>query len=139
MSEQGAPGKRTMSDEHRAALSVGRARSRAVRYYLEALESHRPKRGRRRTPEAMRERIDAIDNELGDANPMQRLHLTQERTDLAAKIEASETTVDISALEDEFVAVASAYGDSNGISYATWRTVGVSAAVLKRAGVSRSA
>ena len=86
-----------------------------------------------------RERIDAIDNELGDANPMQRLRLTQERIDLVAKIEATETTVDISALEDEFVAVASAYGENNGISYAAWRAVGVSAAVLKRAGVSRSA
>ena len=139
MSEQGTSAKRPMSDEHRAALSLGRARSRAVRNYLEALESHRPKRGRRRTPEAMRERIDAIDNELGDANPMQRLRLTQERIDLVAKIEATETTVDISALEDEFVAVASAYGENNGISYAAWRAVGVSAAVLKRAGVSRSA
>ena len=139
MSEQGASAKRSMSDEHRAALSVGRARGRAVRNYLEALESHRPKRGRRRTPEAMRERIDAIDNELGEANPMQRLHLTQERIDLVAKIEAADTTTDISALEDEFVDVASAYAESNGISYAAWRAVGVPAAILKRAGVSRSA
>ena len=83
--------------------------------------------------------IDEIDNEFGDATPMQRLHLTQEKMDLAAKIEAAETTVDISALEDEFVDVASAYGESNGISYSAWRAVGVSAAILKRAGVSRSA
>ncbi len=131
--------KREMSDEHREALSVGRARGRAVRNYLEALESHRPKRGRRRTPETMRARIDEIDNEIGDAKPMQRLHLTQERMDLSAKIEAAETTIDISALEDEFVDVASAYGESNGISYSAWRAVGVSAVILKRAGVSRSA
>ncbi|MDE0700198.1 MAG: hypothetical protein F4Y27_02965 [Acidimicrobiaceae bacterium] len=130
--------KRTMSDEHREALSVGRARGRAVRNYLEALESHRPKRGRRRTPETMRARITEIDNEMGTATPMQRLHLTQEKMDLAAKIEAAETTVNISALEDEFVDVAGAYGESNGISYAAWRAVGVPAAILKRAGVSRS-
>ncbi len=131
--------KRTMTDEHREALSVGRARGRAVRNYLEALETHRPKRGRRRTPETMLARIAAIDNEIGDATPMQRLHLTQEKMDLAAKIEAAEATFDISALEDEFVAVASAYGETNGISYAAWRAVGVPTAILKRAGVSRSA
>lgn len=129
----------TMSDEHREALSVGRARGRAVRNYLEALETHRPKRGRRRTPETMRARIAEIDNEMSTAKPMQRLHLTQEKMDLAAEIEAAETTVDISALEDEFVDVAGAYGESNGISYAAWRAVGVPAAILKRAGVSRSA
>ncbi|MDE0067071.1 MAG: hypothetical protein OXN44_09395 [Acidimicrobiaceae bacterium] len=131
--------KRTMTDEHREALSVGRARGRAVRNYLEALETHRPKRGRRRTPETMRARITEIDNEMGAATPMQRLHLAQEKMNLEAKIEAAETTDDISALEDEFVNVASAYGEANGISYAAWRAVGVPVAVLKRAGVSRSA
>lgn len=131
--------KRTMSAEHREALSVGRARGRAVRNYLEALESHRPKRGRRRTPETMQARITEIDNEMGAATPMQRLRLTQEKMDLAAKIESAETTGDISALEDEFVDVARAYSESNGISYAAWRAVGVPAAILKRAGVSRSA
>lgn len=131
--------KRTMSDEHREAISVGWARRRAVRNYLEALETLRPKRGRRSTPETMRARIAEIDNKMSTAKPMQRLHLAQKKIDLAAKIEAAETTVDISALEDEFVDVASAYGESNGISYAAWRAVGVPAAILKRAGVSRSA
>ena len=69
---------------------------------------------------------------------MQRLHLTQEKIDLTAKIEVAETIADISSLEDEFVNVASDYGETNGISYAAWRAVGVPAAILKRAGVSRS-
>lgn len=131
--------KRPMSDEHRAALAVGRARARAVRNYLEALESHRPKPGRRRTPESMRKRIAAIDSEMDAAKPLQRLHLTQEKLDLESKIEAAEATVDISAFEDEFVAVAREYGEANGISYSAWRSNGVPAAILKRAGVSRSA
>jgi len=128
-----------MSDEHRAALAVGRARARGVRKYLEALESHRPKPGRRRTPENMRMRIAAIESEMDEARPLQRLHLTQEKMDLESKIEAAEAVVDISAFEDDFVAVAREYGETNGISYSAWRSIGVPAAILKRAGVSRSA
>ena len=45
---------------------------------------------------------------------------------------------DISALEDGFVKVAKGYSSRKGISYNAWRTVGVSAAVLKRAGISRA-
>lgn len=131
--------KREMSDEHRAALAVGRARARAVRNYLEALEAHRPKPGRRRTPESMRNRIAVIENELGSAKPLQRLHLTQEKADLEAKIEAAQTVVDITTFEDDFVAKAREYGEANGISYSTWRSIGVSAALLKRAGIPRSA
>ena len=131
--------KKPMSDEHRAALAVGRARARAVRNYLEAVESHRPKQGRRRTPESMRERIAAIDSEMDAAKPLQRLHMTQEKLDLESKIEAAEAVVDISAFEDEFVAVAREYGAANKISYSAWRSTGVPAAVLNRAGISRSA
>jgi hypothetical protein len=43
-------------------------------------------------------------------------------------------------LEDGFVEHARSYGERKGISYAAWREIGVSAAVLKRAGIySRSA
>jgi len=34
--------------------------------------------------------------------------------------------------------VAKSYGDRKGISYGTWRTAGVSAAVLQKAGIARS-
>ena len=45
---------------------------------------------------------------------------------------------DLTELENEFVGVAQAYGQRKGISYSSWRDVGVSAATLKRAGISRS-
>ena len=86
----------------------------------------------------MRQRIAVIDSEIDDAKPLQRLHLTQEKLNLAAKIEATETAIDISAFEDEFVAVAREYGQANAISYPAWRSIGVPAAILKRAGISRS-
>ena len=139
MNESNDTPKRPMSDEHRAALAVGRTRARAVRKYLEALDTNRPKPGRRRTPEAMRQRIATIDSELETARPLQGLHLTQEKLNLEAKIEAAETAVDITAFEDDFVAVAREYGESNRISYSAWRLIGVPTAILKRAGISRSA
>ena len=46
---------------------------------------------------------------------------------------------DLTELENSFVEVAKAYGDRKGISYASWREVGVTAAVLKRADIGRGA
>ena len=46
-----------MSDEHKAALAEGRNQGRAVRRYLEALDAHKPKRGRKRTPDSMQKRL----------------------------------------------------------------------------------
>jgi hypothetical protein len=129
--------RKEMTDEHKAALAEGRAQGRAVRSYLEALDAHRPKRGRKRTPDSMRARLAKIEATIDAADPMTRLQLVQERLDLAAAIAAAETTVDLTALEEGFIAAAAAYGERKGISYAAWREVGVPAAILKRAGVSR--
>ncbi len=85
----------------------------------------------------MRTRLAAIETALPDADPMARLQMVQERRDLEQAIEAAETTVDLTALEDNFVTAAQDYGDRKGISYATWREVGVPAVMLKRAGIGR--
>jgi hypothetical protein len=65
---QPAKRSRSMSDEHKAALAEGREQGRAVRRYLEALESYRPKRGRKRTQESITKRLADIEARL-DANP----------------------------------------------------------------------
>jgi len=127
-----------MTDEHKAALAVGRAQGRAVRAYLEALETHRPKRGRRRTPESMRTRLAAITEELPSADPMTRLQLVQERMDVEEALEVAEAVVDLTALEDAFAEAARPYGERKGISWAAWREVGVPTALLKRAGIPRN-
>lgn len=130
-------GPTAMSDEHKAALAQGRAEGRAVKAYLEALAANKPKRGRKRTPESIRKRLDAIDATIDDAGPMARLQMAQERIDLDAELQRMGQQVDISGLEDDFVAVAASYGRRKGISYAAWREVDVPAAVLKRAGIGR--
>ena len=127
-----------MSDEHKRALEKGRAEGRAVRDYLEALRSTKPKRGRKRTPESIAKRLDRIDQELATASAIDELKLVQERRDLTAELEAMGDTVDVAALEEAFVKVAKAYGERKGISYGAWREVGVPAGALSRAGITRA-
>ena len=119
-----------MSNEHKAALAEGRDQGRAVRRYLEALEANKPKRGRKRSPESMKKRLDAVENELATADPLKRLHLVQERLDLQAALEATEATVDLDALEKEFVSAAATYSERKGISYSAWRELGVPGSVV---------
>jgi hypothetical protein len=132
-------GKFTMSADHKQALALGREEGRAVRYYLEALDAHRPKRGRKRTPETIAKRLAALEGELGDADPLTRLQLVQERMNLRAELEAKQTKVDLTALERDFVKAAKGYSQRKGITYAAWREAGVDAAVLKKAGIGRGA
>ena len=126
-----------MSDAHKAALAEGREQGRAVRRYLEALEAHKPKRGRKRTSESIQKRLAAIDERLADTDALTRLHLVQERMDLENELASSDNGVDLQALEDEFVASAAPYGARKGITYAAWRQLGVDASVLRRAGIRR--
>jgi uncharacterized protein YicC (UPF0701 family) len=128
-----------MSTEHKEALALGRVQGRAVRRYLEALETSRPKRGRRRTREAVQKRLAAVDDRLEDADALSRLHLLQERQDLEEELAAMNGGgVDLKALEEEFVKAARSYSQRKGVSYAAWREVGVPASVLRRAGISRA-
>jgi hypothetical protein len=127
-----------MSDQHKAALAEGRAEGRAVKSYLEALEQNRPRRGRKRTADSVTKRLAAIDAQLPEASALARLQLVQERMDLQQELEVMGQKVDLTALEAAFVKTAKSYSQRKGISYAAWRELGVSADVLKQAGVSRA-
>jgi hypothetical protein len=132
-------GPKEMSDSHKAALERGRAEGRIVRDYLEALRSSKPKRGRKRTSESISKRLAKIEEELASASAIDQLQLLQERRDLQAEIDRIGGGIDVTRLETAFIGVAKGYTQRKGIAYATWRDVGVSAATLKRAGISRSA
>ncbi len=131
--------KKPMSADHKEALAVGRAEGRSVRAYLEALESSRPKRGRKRTTESITARLGTIANELESADPLKRLQLAQEELDLTNELENMDQGTNLSHLEGEFVTVAKSYATRKGISYSAFRKVGVPAAVLKQAGITRGA
>jgi hypothetical protein len=130
--------KRTMSDQHKAALAQGRTEGKTVRAYLDALRANKPKRGRKRTTDTIHKRLAAIDVQLADADPLTELRLVQERRDLAAELESIDQRVDLEAFEAEFIKVAKSYSERQGISYAAWREVGVAPSVLTKAGLTRS-
>jgi hypothetical protein len=127
-----------MTAEHKAALAKGREEGLAVRRYLEALESSRPKRGRKRTSASIDKKLAAIDNELATADAFTKLHLLQQKKDLEEERSRAGEAQDLGQLEKQFVKVAKSYGARKGISYGTWRAAGVSAATLQRAGIARS-
>ena len=127
-----------MTEEHKAALAEGRSQGRAVRSYLETLQANKPKRGRKRTPDSIKKRLEAISVELDTADPVKALGLRQERINLQRELDNLSATNDLAAAEEEFVAAAKSYGERKGITYSVWREAGVSPAVLKKAGISAS-
>jgi hypothetical protein len=126
----------------RAAASGSDRRDlgRVVRRYLGALETEKAAKGRKRGLEAVQNRLLKIDELLVTADPLSRLHLTQERIDLHAEIVrvANGSDADFAALEADFVKVAKTYGEVSGITFAAWRRVGVDSEVLERAGIART-
>jgi hypothetical protein len=128
-----------MSDSHKEALAEGRNHARIVGRYLEALEANKPKRGRKRTAESVKKRLNAVGTELKDATGLSRLNLLQERRDLEVELATMQAgTPDLSGLEKDFVRVAKAYSEKKKISYAAWREFGVPPETLKKAGITRS-
>ncbi len=111
-----------------------------MRRYLSALETDRPGRGVKRTADAIGNRITKVDELLVSADPLSRVHLTQERIELHAEYVrvTNGNHPDLSQLERDFVRVVRSYGDRNGITYAAWRQVGVDAKVLELAGIHRA-
>src|SRR6202046_3078737 len=101
--------RKPMSSGHKAALARGRSESASVRHYLEALETSKPKRGRKRTPASIDRRLGAIESQLAAADPLSRLHLLQEQKDLNDERSRVAQVKDLSALEKQFIRVAKAY------------------------------
>jgi hypothetical protein len=132
------PPNTTMSQDHKDALAQGRAEGRTVRAYLEALDTHRPKRGRKRTPDSIRRRLAAIEKEIAEVDALKRLQIIQERMDLEQELVLLESDNDLAELEAAFVLVAKSYAQRKGISYSAFRELGVDSSVLKSAGISRA-
>ena len=130
---------KNLSNAHKAALAKGRSQAHAVRLYLEALEASRPRRGRKRSPETIQERLTEIEAEYETASAIRALHLLQERRNLEGELATLDDADDeaLPQLERGFVQNACAYAEAKGIEYATWREAGVSADVLRAAGIER--
>lgn len=124
-----------MSTAHKKALANGRREGRTIREYLEILESTKPRRGRRRTPESIARRLSAINTTLRKADPVTKVRLIQERLDLRTELAGMKTKSEINQAELRFVKVARTFSRRNGITYNAWREFGVPDSVLKKAGI----
>jgi len=125
----------SMSNAHKKALANGRNEGRIIREYLEIVEATKPKRGRRRTPEAITKRLSVITVELKTADPVTKVRLIQERMNLRNELASMKTKTEIAAAEARFIKVAKSFSERNDITYDAWREFGVTPAVLKRAGI----
>jgi hypothetical protein len=126
-----------MSAEHKAALVQGRKEAKAIKVYLDALASRRP--GRPVTRESLEKRLASVQTRLAtEGDTLKQVDLHQTRIEIEDALANSGESVDLSKMETDFAEVASAYSDRKGISYGAWRSVGVPAAVLKKAGVART-
>lgn len=132
--------KKALTPAHKAAMAEGRSDGKIVDRYLVALEQTKPRRGRQRSTATIDKRLVAIKAELdAGAKPLKIVHLVQERFDLEAERRAltAKDGNQIPALEKDFVKVGKRYAQRKGLTYAAWREVGVSADVLRRAGIAR--
>jgi hypothetical protein len=128
--------KSAMTDAHKASLARGREQARAVRDYLEWLEWSKPTRGRKR--DTSPERIAEVEQQIGEAtSPIERLGLVQLRHDLLTAAQEVDDPEEGERVRKAFVKSARAYARAKGISYATFREIGVPADVLKDAGITR--
>jgi hypothetical protein len=127
-----------MSAEHKAAIAQGRREAKAIKAYLEAISVPK-RRGRPMTPEGLEARIAELDDRIRDeGDPLARVDLYQARLDAQASLDQLSATVDVDALEAGFVEYAASYSTRKGITWPAWREAGVSAEVLRAAGIKRT-
>jgi hypothetical protein len=123
---------------YRSDAAAAQERARAVRRYLSALDMRRPGRSAAKTGESILHRLHQVDTMLLSADPVARLHLTQERIDLHAEQLriATAPSPEFEELEEAFIRAARAYSERHGVTYSAWRQIGVDNAVLERAGIA---
>ena len=124
---------------HKEALARGREEGRAVRRYLEAIEQHRPRRGRKRTPESITRRLAVVNEKLAGRRRRWRGCTCSRRRPTSRPSWPAPTPATTSpTLEEAFVKVARSYGRAQGHRLQRLaRRRRRAPTVLERAGISR--
>ncbi|MDP8929643.1 MAG: hypothetical protein M3O70_13985 [Actinomycetota bacterium] len=108
-----------------------------MRNYLEALHAD-DQRGRPIDRQSVQARIERLQSQINDEpKAVRRVELIQQRLDAERRLAGLEESTDRESLVRDFIEVAEAYSQRRGITYTAWREVGVPAAVLKEAGITR--
>lgn len=132
--------KRRLSPQHKAALAEGRTMSATVDRYITYINM--PKTRGRKVPLAeLRRRREAARETVRTATGVAKLTAAQDARDLEARIatlEAASNGTNGAKLEADFIKVAKRFGAARSVGYGAYREAGVSAVVLKKAGVART-
>ena len=133
------PAQRKLSTAHKKALAEGRTMSSAVDRYLAAVNTPK-QRGRKVSAATLAQRLAEAQATVKTARGVEKLLAAQAVRDLKRRVAQANSTsdVDLKSLEVAFVRVAKKFGENRGIDYGAWRNAGVSAVVLKRAGIART-
>ena len=127
-----------MSDTHKAALAKGREEGRSCARYLEALESTKPRRGRKRTPDSIRSRLATIDPHCPQPSHWPASIWSKRSSASRPNSPTAVTPWTWPHWKRPSSRWPAVYGERKGISYSAWRTVGVSASVLQQAKIPRT-
>lgn len=128
---------RTLSATHKKKLAEGRTLSATVTRYLEAINTPK-RRGRKVSTESLVARLSREQDSFKAATGVEKVLAAQGVRDAKARLAATPTVTNVAGLEKEFVKIAKQFSAARGITYGAWRDSGVSAVVLKRAGIART-
>jgi hypothetical protein len=134
-----AKGSHKLNPGHKQALAAGRTMSATVDRYLAAVNTPK-RRGRKVSKETLEARLAAALETARSATGVEKVLAAQEVRDLRARLAQMNGAgaADMTSLEAAFVEIANRFGENRGIGYAAWRDAGVPAAVLKKAGITRT-
>ena len=129
--------RKQLSPEVITARTQARVEAQAVRAYLKgvAVVAANRKPGRRKSPQQV---IDETTLKLEtEPDPLEKLKLTQKLFDAKKQLKCAEDSLDMAALESDFVKHGGSYGERHKIGYDAWREMEVPAGVLRTIGVTR--
>jgi len=113
-----------MTDEAKENMAMGMKAMRAVDAYLTAIDGKKPGR-----------KIDRAALELKARNEKNLAHKAIFISQIHDAIRREEWALKEQELEDAFLKYAPWFSEHHGIQYAVWREMGVSPAVLAKAGI----
>jgi hypothetical protein len=127
---------RRKAERPAAERGVRRAETNAVAAYLTALKGPRPSGSAKAKREGLMRRRAQVEQWIAEeSSPIREVELIQQRLDIDAQLAQIDQAARLPELEEAFVNVAASWAQRSGVTAAALREVGVSASVLKRAGV----
>lgn len=128
---------RELTGDEKNNMAEGRSRSRVVnKYLLEIATGKYHRRGPRKTdPVAIKAELAELNAKLASAKGIDKLMLVEERRKLEQILAGRADNDAFDELEKEFIKIAKPFSNGRGISYESWREMGVPARVLIKAGI----